>query len=300
VRFWALCVAPEAPDVAEQVSGEQDRSFERELVGTQRTRQLHAGAGMHQAYGGWQSGDSESGLWTTAQAWQSLGNPFGVGNVQMDPRFVGSAYAMVYAEDATGNTTSVASVLAPASGSCATNESWVPAVDVDLEYNPASVGSCDVTQPPYYCGYNITISGVTRPNNFVALTWYSGPQADGCGNVSFALPPGAPPYDEIDITSKGVDGSIVLAALKTNQVVGITTNSPGSTGYSKTCTCVPTDPTTACAGSQCGTVSDGCGGSISCGRCASGSVCQYNACVPHRPIGTTWCTDHCSKPSLCN
>jgi hypothetical protein len=79
---------------------------------------------------------------------------------------------------------------------------------------------------------------------------------------------------------------------------------PGGTN----CTALLSVPFTDCAcepftcaelGLQCGTTSDGCGGTIACGSCASGKTCSENMCCP---IGTTWsslanaCT---AKPVTC-
>jgi hypothetical protein len=43
--------------------------------------------------------------------------------------------------------------------------------------------------------------------------------------------------------------------------------------------CTPKTPTQACASIACGTVADGCGGTITCPTtCASGDKCHTNAC----------------------
>jgi hypothetical protein len=43
------------------------------------------------------------------------------------------------------------------------------------------------------------------------------------------------------------------------------------------CTCTPT--TCAAQGATCGSLSDGCGGTLNCGTCSSGQTCTNNACV---------------------
>jgi hypothetical protein len=49
--------------------------------------------------------------------------------------------------------------------------------------------------------------------------------------------------------------------------------------------CAPT--TCAAAGATCGTIPDGCGGSLSCGTCAAGQTCTGGACVAD-PAAATW------------
>jgi hypothetical protein len=50
-------------------------------------------------------------------------------------------------------------------------------------------------------------------------------------------------------------------------------------------------------GAQCGTIGDGCGGTLDCGTCASGDSCSLNMCCP---AGTSWSTvtQSCSADPL--
>lgn len=49
------------------------------------------------------------------------------------------------------------------------------------------------------------------------------------------------------------------------------------------CACVP--KTCSQAGAQCGSVSNGCGGTINCGSCGSNETCESNQCVPTQTPG---------------
>src|SRR5262245_7805053 len=51
--------------------------------------------------------------------------------------------------------------------------------------------------------------------------------------------------------------------------------------------CVPT--TCSDASAQCGTISDGCGGTLSCGTCPSGKQCRFNQCLAVCSSGRTDC-----------
>ncbi|MDI1480152.1 hypothetical protein [Polyangium sp. y55x31] len=58
---------------------------------------------------------------------------------------------------------------------------------------------------------------------------------------------------------------------------------PGWTGKDcDTPTCVPT--TCAAQGATCGTLSDGCGGTLDCGSCGAGSTCEDGTCQPSGPV----------------
>jgi hypothetical protein len=68
-----------------------------------------------------------------------------------------------------------------------------------------------------------------------------------------------------------------------NQVNGFTCSClPGYTGTNcDTPVCVPT--TCAAQGATCGSIADGCGGTLDCGSCGSGSTCQSGTCQPTAP-----------------
>jgi hypothetical protein len=53
----------------------------------------------------------------------------------------------------------------------------------------------------------------------------------------------------------------------------------GITGYVWSSGTVCTPRTCATAGAQCGTIQDGCGGTLSCGNCSPGNECDNNQCV---------------------
>jgi hypothetical protein len=57
-------------------------------------------------------------------------------------------------------------------------------------------------------------------------------------------------------------------------------------GGSAVCGCVPQPPTIACAGRQCGTITNNCGQPVSCGTCASGQTCSS--------------TGTCLTPTMCD
>lgn len=83
--------------------------------------------------------------------------------------------------------------------------------------------------------------------------------------------------------------------------------------------CVPQDPQTVCEGviaKPCGAISDGCGGTINCGACASAQVCSNSFCCPGGdfyntalntceplscPAGTSFCYDlgECTTAAKC-
>ncbi|AUX44938.1 uncharacterized protein SOCE26_064080 [Sorangium cellulosum] len=57
----------------------------------------------------------------------------------------------------------------------------------------------------------------------------------------------------------------------------------GFTGTNcETAACVPT--TCAAQGATCGTIPDGCGGTLTCGSCAAGSACEDGTCQPSGPV----------------
>jgi hypothetical protein len=71
-----------------------------------------------------------------------------------------------------------------------------------------------------------------------------------------------------------------------------TTIGPPLTVTATDCSCHPL--TTCTLG--CGTVSDGCGGTVSCGSCAGGYTCSSNVCCPS---GTSWCPALGACDTLC-
>jgi hypothetical protein len=72
-----------------------------------------------------------------------------------------------------------------------------------------------------------------------------------------------------------------------------------STGGGTTCT-----PTTCAAqGKNCGTIADGCGGTLSCGTCAAGQTCSANVCVSSGGTGScahSVCSIGTALPSSCS
>jgi hypothetical protein len=79
-----------------------------------------------------------------------------------------------------------------------------------------------------------------------------------------------------------------------------------SDGCGGTITCGPTCPcltqAQACGTTlSCGTVSNGCGGTVSCGTCAAGFSCSGGQCVKVRacPAGLVNCGGECVKPNFC-
>ena len=68
-----------------------------------------------------------------------------------------------------------------------------------------------------------------------------------------------------------------------------------------TCLCTPQTPATACNPGQCGDVSDGCGGTISCGGCAKGRFCDSNGqCRPASCHPRTCGKGNYFDPDLCS
>lgn len=70
----------------------------------------------------------------------------------------------------------------------------------------------------------------------------------------------------------------------------------GGGGVAGKCGCTPKK----CEADSCGTFSDGCGGTVSCGTCASTfDTCYYNQCIPKFcvpkkcPVGQWWNPDEC-------
>ncbi len=56
-------------------------------------------------------------------------------------------------------------------------------------------------------------------------------------------------------------------------------------GVGSECGCAPRNVSDACAGVECGVVSDGCAGFVGCGGCGSGEVCSsYHCCPSDRPV----------------
>ncbi len=56
-------------------------------------------------------------------------------------------------------------------------------------------------------------------------------------------------------------------------------------GVGSECGCAPRSVSDACAGVECGVVSDGCAGFVGCGGCGSGEVCSsYHCCPSGRPV----------------
>ena len=77
--------------------------------------------------------------------------------------------------------------------------------------------------------------------------------------------------DAIASSTAGQSGSFSFASSTDWNMVVATFRPAGSPS------CTPT--TCAAAGATCGTVSDGCGGSLACGTCASGQSCTSNTCT---------------------
>lgn len=102
--------------------------------------------------------------------------------------------------------------------------------------------------------------------------------ADAATSVDAAPRDGAPAADvaAADVAAPDVapghDASSSVDASGTSDVGAAADGSP--TGSSDGCT-----PSTC--GSACGTLGDGCGQTISCGGCPSGSTCTANVCVPN-------------------
>src|SRR5258708_2214519 len=68
----------------------------------------------------------------------------------------------------------------------------------------------------------------------------------------------------------------------------------GGGGMANVCRCTPT---TSCAsqGLLCGTATDNCGNSLSCGSCGYGLTCSNGRCVSICPSGTQFCDPGCAR-----
>jgi hypothetical protein len=86
-------------------------------------------------------------------------------------------------------------------------------------------------------------------------------------------------------------GTQIVYEVEATDATG-TTIAPPLTVTATDCSC---HPLTACT-LACGTVSDGCGGTVSCGSCASGQTCSSNVCCPS---GTQWCQALGACDTLC-
>ncbi|NOK37135.1 hypothetical protein HMI49_28450 [Corallococcus exercitus] len=83
--------------------------------------------------------------------------------------------------------------------------------------------------------------------------------------------------------------TIALADGRVLFIAGTTYNAQGTMQalssvevFDPTATCAPT--TCTAQGKNCGTLSDGCGGTLSCGTCGSGQTCgSNNVCTPNAP-----------------
>lgn len=97
-----------------------------------------------------------------------------------------------------------------------------------------------------------------------------------------------------DYYSPGAGAQIVYQVVASD--ADGTSGSAPMTVTAKDCSCHPA--TTCESGYNCGTMSDGCGGHISCGTCAGGVLCGGNVCggrVLHCPIGTGDCGGYCCR-----
>jgi len=124
---------------------------------------------------------------------------------------------------------------------------------------------------------------------------------------------GAPPTDptgqvEQDSTVCQLDCPFVGVTLTcTTSPCSVGTNSitcgPVGTPPTPCPQCVP--KTCASAGAECGTLHDGCGGTLDCGGCGTGQTCNANTCVRACTGGTHLCCDFtcrttCPGPAFCN
>jgi hypothetical protein len=70
----------------------------------------------------------------------------------------------------------------------------------------------------------------------------------------------------------------------------VTANTLTCNGATSVCP-APTCLTCQSAGAQCGTISNACGGTLSCGSCPSGQTCVGNTCEVVCPSGLDDCCD---------
>jgi hypothetical protein len=111
-----------------------------------------------------------------------------------------------------------------------------------------------------------------------------------------------------------IGGPMSLSATRLERPGATLASSVGQCGPTETCTnnvCVGTCQPTTCAaqGAQCGSIPDGCGGSLVCGSCPGGQGCVSNVCGPVSPnlalgaptlASSTFCSGtgvHCYSPA---
>lgn len=120
----------------------------------------------------------------------------------------------------------------------------------------------------------------------------------GCGELDGAKAAGAVSQVNQDVTQCELD--CLSGAVLTCTTVPCSITATTLTCNGATTTCPPCVPTTCEAnGATCGTISDGCGGTLSCGTCGSGQQCLANTCGCD--AGKVDCCGNgvCTSPALC-
>lgn len=142
-------------------------------------------------------------------------------------------------------------------------------------------------------GQTVTITGSRfTPGNTTAF-WFGNAQAAAvnCASATTCVvttPPANP-----------ATGPSLTAGVKA-VVNGIASSWDGTQDDYKYA-CGPIPAANACVGQECGSASDGCGGSVTCGGCAAGNMCAWGSCVRIRKCaaGLVNCDGTCVKPNFC-
>jgi len=121
--------------------------------------------------------------------------------------------------------------------------------------------------------------------------------AIGCGELD-----GAAPVSQLDeeVTQCQLNCPSGAVLTCTTAPCSITSNTMTCNGVTTTCpSCVPT--TCAAAGAECGTIADGCGGTLNCGGCGANQQCISNFCEVSCPSGKIDCCGDgvCRSALLC-
>jgi hypothetical protein len=151
---------------------------------------------------------------------------------------------------------------------------------VDSIFSPSPWCGC-VTDPAVSpsCSWSVQCSGATADVYFSCppvndTLAFSRQNADGSWTLLSTLPPGSQPASFFDARPIG-QGFVYQVC----DLGGCSTFSIGT--ICDTNSCVPT--TCAAQGATCGSVPDGCYGTLQCGECGPGQVCSGNQCVACQP-----------------
>ncbi len=160
-----------------------------------------------------------------------------------------------------------------------------------------------ITTPTFTCNSNSW-----SPDPSTVCLGISFTQTNNCGAPKSQLSIGTLPISWSPSTSAYCPGtaftqtSTNCSPVQTrNGIVGTMSCSAGQVCQNNTCvnTCTPITQGVACSGKNCGSVSDGCGGTINCGSCVSPNTCGGGGAANVCGCTPTETANNCSNSRVC-